>query len=320
MATQTSKLKLIKPALTEAADIAVINGNMDKIDAAMATHGQPGNMLINSNFRNPVNQRKIADGSTIGANQYCYDMWKCATAGLNVSWYQQSGLNIENYVSSAGRLVQVVERCAELRYRPATIAVMWDNTIYAASVPNASWDTTSSGASDQVVCQCSTVSGGSISLHYDKASGLNTFVIQFAAGQDAQIRWVALYEGAYTAETLPVYHRKTYQEELLDCQRYFLALDKTFFTEGAGHANSASEVRLTLPTATTMRTNPTVILEGGGPGDIWCRGAGHSLQASAVACTVSAGRLNLSVTVSGATTNHAYSFRYEKPLYFSAEY
>ena len=37
MATQTSKLKLIKPGLNDNADITVINGDMDKIDAAYGT-------------------------------------------------------------------------------------------------------------------------------------------------------------------------------------------------------------------------------------------------------------------------------------------
>ena len=36
MATETTNLKLTKPAGTEAPDISVINANMDKIDSAVA--------------------------------------------------------------------------------------------------------------------------------------------------------------------------------------------------------------------------------------------------------------------------------------------
>ena len=45
------------------------------------------------------------------------------------------------------------------------------------------------------------------------------------------IRWAALYEGEYTAETLPPYVPKGYAAELAECQRYFLkpSLEYCFF-------------------------------------------------------------------------------------------
>ena len=38
------------------------------------------------------------------------------------------------------------------------------------------------------------------------------------------IRWAALYEGAYTADTLPAYQPKGHAAELADCQLYYLPL------------------------------------------------------------------------------------------------
>ena len=41
------------------------------------------------------------------------------------------------------------------------------------------------------------------------------------AGATVCIDWMALYEGAYTVDTLPEYQSKGYGAELLECQRYY---------------------------------------------------------------------------------------------------
>ena len=50
------------------------------------------------------------------------------------------------------------------------------------------------------------------------SNGYCRFLIRESA---AYIRWAALYEGAYTADTLPAYVYKGYAAELAECQRYF---------------------------------------------------------------------------------------------------
>lgn len=39
--------------------------------------------------------------------------------------------------------------------------------------------------------------------------------------KDVVLKWAALYEGAYTADTLPPYVPKGYAAELAECQRYY---------------------------------------------------------------------------------------------------
>ena len=50
--------------------------------------------------------------------------------------------------------------------------------------------------------------------------------INIYAGNVAVINWAALYEGEYTADTLPPYVPKGYVVELAECQRYFTIIPK----------------------------------------------------------------------------------------------
>lgn len=49
MATNTTNYNLVKPAYTEAADIAVVNGDMDKIDAALTAQSNGYALIANGN-------------------------------------------------------------------------------------------------------------------------------------------------------------------------------------------------------------------------------------------------------------------------------
>ena len=73
------------------------------------------------------------------------------------------------------------------------------------------------------------------------------------------VRWAALYEGEYTAETLPPYEPKGYAEEMAECLRYYRKIkanNETFF----GYA--ANGVAYAFIPLQTMRIAPTVT--GGG--------------------------------------------------------
>ena len=72
MATYTTKYSLKKPGLEDFGDIADINANMDIIDAELAKKSNE-NLLINWDFRNPVNQRGQSEYSGI---TYTVDMWQ----------------------------------------------------------------------------------------------------------------------------------------------------------------------------------------------------------------------------------------------------
>jgi hypothetical protein len=68
-------------------------------------------------------------------------------------------------------------------------------------------------------------------------------------------QWIALYEGKYTAETLPVYHPKGYAAELLECQRYYVSFGNMTF-RSATSEDSVNNVTIQFPIR--MRIVPTV--------------------------------------------------------------
>ncbi len=80
----------------------------------------------------------------------------------------------------------------------------------------------------------------------------NTITITSSGGV---IKWAALYEGEYTAETLPYYQPKGIAQEGIACQRFFARADA--WRPIYGYASWDGEISLFLPTHTEMRANPT---------------------------------------------------------------
>lgn len=205
MATKTSLLGLTKPAYTEAADIAVLNTNFDLIDKAVGNGARVYNLLDNSWFVNPVNQRGIASGATVGAYKYCIDRWENYSNTANTLTFNGNGIvfqfNLCQFLNSdtvkAGMVV--------------TAAAKWaDGTIQVANgtiTKGSGWTWFNSGYNNGRLIGV-VDSNGSNYVRIDNTNG-DTLV------------WAALYEGAYTAETLPAYQHKGYAAELAECQRYY---------------------------------------------------------------------------------------------------
>lgn len=81
-----------------------------------------------------------------------------------------------------------------------------------------------------------------------------------STGTAAVVRWAALYEGEYTAETLPPYVPKGYAAELAECLRYYRKIkgdSQTF----VGYAASGNAYAF-IPLAQAMRIAPTVTFSG----------------------------------------------------------
>ena len=81
-----------------------------------------------------------------------------------------------------------------------------------------------------------------------------------STGTAAVVRWAALYEGEYTAETLPPYVPKGYAAELAECLRYYRKIKgdtQTF----AGYTASGNAYAF-IPLAQAMRIAPTVTVSG----------------------------------------------------------
>ena len=80
-----------------------------------------------------------------------------------------------------------------------------------------------------------------------------------STGTAAVVRWAALYEGEYTAETLPPYVPKGYAAELAECLRYYRKIKANNETFAGYAANGVAYAFIPLQ---TMRIAPTVT--GGG--------------------------------------------------------
>lgn len=76
----------------------------------------------------------------------------------------------------------------------------------------------------------------------------------FLVGASVDLEWCAVYEGEYTAETLPEYQPKGYAAELAECQRYYW---QTSGWTGFNGYKGASAARVMIYLPTVMRATPT---------------------------------------------------------------
>lgn len=162
---------------------------------------QPRNLLDNSDFRNPVNQRGQTDYTS---NGYTIDRWELYSGIVGVSSL--------GYITTSGQMYQKIAIPTDKVYtfaieNDAGIALVTGipaNGIHSATLGNALIKLATIDEYAEVVIEPS--------------EGYNL----------AGAYWAVLYEGTYTAETLPPYVPKGYAAELVECQRYFERLGSTF--------------------------------------------------------------------------------------------
>ena len=158
---------------------------------------QPRNLLDNSDFRNPVNQRGQTDYTN---NGYTIDRWELYSGAVGVSSL--------GYITTSGQMYQKIAIPTVIVYtfaieNDAGIALVTGipaNGIHSATLGNA-------------LIKLATISGY-VEVVIEPSEGHNV----------AGAYWAALYEGSYTAETLPPYVPKGYTAELVECMRYYYRL------------------------------------------------------------------------------------------------
>lgn len=151
--------------------------------------GQPRNLLDNSDFRNPVNQR----GQTTYTSDYGFDRWRIYSESASM-------VKKDGYITITGSGIwQNVPDAGDKVY---TLAGKKTNgTVYCVS-----------GKFENGVA----TPGGELVFNF-ATTAFNSVMI--AAGDWL---WVALYEGEYTIDTLPEYQPKGYGAELLECSRFYV--------------------------------------------------------------------------------------------------
>lgn len=185
------------------------------------------NLLDNSDFSNPVAQAGF--NGLHGSKKYVCDRW--------ISWN--------------------VDAVFENGYM--TTGSPYDQSIDPAKIDIAKTYTAAIGLADGNIIA---YSGNFASGFGFKASGIfgglstdnTTPFVRIASGQN--VRWAALYEGSYTAETLPAYVPKGYAAELLECQRYYI---KIAAQPVNGWCYNWGRATMFVPTPVQMRTTNTTV-------------------------------------------------------------
>lgn len=159
---------------------------------------QPPNLLINSDFLHPVGQAGLGDGVYHGTILYPADMWREWNADATHQFDAVTGLTTSNNCT----LAQVAQISLDRIY---TIALGFsDGSILCANgVLSTSSAITVAG------------SNGNASLY------VSVETIYYTVRFCTNCIWAALYEGAYTSDTLPPYVPKGYAAELAECRLYY---------------------------------------------------------------------------------------------------
>ena len=213
-------------------------------DVGAPGSGAPYNILDNSNFQ--INQRGKTSYSGV---VYGVDRWMMghSTMAMQVN----SGyITLTNSDSTWHSLLQRFQKGIITRGKTYTAAfaftdgtILSGNAVIQDGVENRVDDQSMSGVGIFINC---------VNAGYDYLS------ISIAGVTSKSILWAALYEGSYTAETIPAYQPKGYAAELAECKRYC-----TILPEQTSCLFSASEQASKYFAASInfepMRIIPTVI-------------------------------------------------------------
>ena len=166
------------------------------------------NLLDNSDFRYPVNQR---GGTTYHGSVYTIDRWR--TGGKLSLTVEDGFINISCASDAENRNGLAQDLAPEKTPAPGTMVTV----VYQDAVGDI-W-------SDHGVMP----ETGYIKLFGSSGVGVNLYSAESGArisfmvppGGHADLTQIALYEGAYLPDMLPQYRRKDYAVELMECMRYY---------------------------------------------------------------------------------------------------
>lgn len=201
------------------------------------------NLLDNSNFANPINQR----GKTVYESGFgmTIDRWylghSAASSGGKASLtIYNGGISVRNTTGEAQSYAYIQTRVAK------------------EEVVNGKAYTFAYKRNGEIVLL--TLSSEHVANDIEQY-GFLPLSIENKNINEANIEWAALYEGIYTAETLPPYTPKGYAAEMAECKRYYEVLSPNAMLKTTVHANFYEllvqyvEKRIDKPTVTYVGNN-----------------------------------------------------------------
>ena len=216
------------------------------------------NLLDNSDFVHPVAQAGV--NGAHGATGYAVDRWM-RTSGATVS-QAADGLKIVSDKTSWTAGIQ--QRIEAKRFADVmTFAVRGVFPVACRLFVYIGSGTTNFGtayfqgdAAERTLVLKLTKPDG---LTGDEVVNVYISPDTESTGTAAVVRWAALYEGEYTAETLPPYVPKGYAAELAECLRYYRKIKGDTQTFGGRATGGVAYAYIPLQ---TMRIAPTVTVGG----------------------------------------------------------
>lgn len=203
------------------------------------------NLLDNSNFLNPVNQRGATSG-TVTAWTYFIDRWLATDADMTYT-IDNNGLHLTEGTTWIAQNVDFAKMASGITY---TFAVGFNDgtlTLCSGAVPSTETSRTEFATNDDSNC------------YIRMAKTSSAISCSFKPKKTVTVKWAAVYEGEYSIDTLPPYVAKSYAAELIECLRYFVSVsyNNTLLSGNTGDASGVG-ARIYLPLGIKMRTNPTV--------------------------------------------------------------
>lgn len=191
------------------------------------------NLLDNSDFTNPVNQRGQTSYVS-GQKEYGIDRWFLwSTDGTGTQTINDGSITLAPHTASNIVMAQRFEKGYLDSSKHYTKAVRYVDGTIGIGV---------------------TVIQNQQSTNYD-------VVDVIVESSEKTILWAAIYEGSYTADTLPPYTPKGYAAELAECQRYYVKLKNSrsgYQPFAIGVGNGYNQGVFNIQTPVQMRSFPTV--------------------------------------------------------------
>ena len=265
--------------------------------------GTARNLLDNSDFRNPVNQRGLQEYTS---NGYSIDRWmfeKQDNVRLVVQrvedGFPEDRISLQ-VVSGYADFYQNLENYNKMAWKRYTLAVNIKGVVYAQVFTMGNF-------------------AGGISLGNDGAVFYSTpsqnVLIRATTAPGFNMLWMALYEGEYTAETLPEYQPKGYGAELAECMLYYRKSydgNNIKSTTGVVSIKPANSNWLcTVNFDTPMRAVPTITLYSPVTGKVGCVSNFYT-DVDTATVSVTATKRNFAIALLGGFDDGStYYFNYE---------
>ena len=173
-----------------------ISNTKSELHLEIQATASPVNLLDNSDFTNPVNQREFTNG-TVEPYSYFIDRWRNGSQPNSISL--NDGIVINNGISQPIILDKYIGKYATMViYSDIEHAIAYCSGILTPSIE---WTSiaTSSGNECNITCSNNV----------------------FQCGIYVSCKFAALYIGQYDSSILPNYHPKGYSIELAECKRYY---------------------------------------------------------------------------------------------------